>query len=251
MATLPQYRKIADTLAEEIGSGQYPVGTTLPTEKELCERFEVSRHTAREALRHINDLGLITRRQGSGSTVVASIPPVRYEQSIESIDDLMHQSSSSRLQVIECSEIPADFNEYSSRIALVAKTPCIRVRSIRYPRNDVRPLAIQDVYAAVYSGLQARKLLKADAAAREIVSMCDPSRLDRIEQVFSAVNLAAADAKLLHVKSGLAAFETVRHYYDLSPRLVAVSHALYQGQLFKYASILRGSASRRGARAAA
>ncbi|MBO9514775.1 MAG: GntR family transcriptional regulator [Variovorax sp.] len=251
MGTKPQYRKIADSLAKEIQSGRYPVGSTLPTEKELCESFGVSRHTAREALRRIEDMGLITRRQGSGTTVVASTPPVRYEQSIESIGDLMHQSSASRLQVVECIEVPDDFNEFASQISLITKMRCIRVRSIRYPRNDVRPLAVQDLYAAVYTAAQARKLLNPDTAAREIVAMCDTSRLDRIEQVFSAVNLAAPDAKLLHVKTGLAAFQTVRHYYDLGSRLVAVSHALYQGELFKYASTLRGSAAQRGIKAAA
>lgn len=241
MGTQPYYRKIADSLADEIKAGRYLVGATLPTERELCETFAVSRHTAREALRHIEHLGLITRRQGSGSTVVATTPPVRYEQSVQSIDDLMHHSSASRLQVIECVETPADENQFSSRIALVAKARCIRVRAIRYPRNDVRPLSVLDLYVAVQSTAQARKLLNLETAAREIVATCDPRRLDRIEQAFNAVNLSPADAKLLHVKAGDAAFQTVRHYFDLNSRLVAVSRSLYQGQLFTYASTLRSN----------
>ncbi|MDB5999598.1 MAG: hypothetical protein JWP52_1297 [Rhizobacter sp.] len=249
MATQPQYKKIADSLAEEIKAGRYPVGSSLPTERELCESFGVSRHTAREALRHIDHLGLITRRQGSGSTVVATTPPVRYEQSIQTIDDLMHHSSASRLQVLECVEVKADENQFTSQIALIAKARCIRVRSIRYPRNDVRPLALLDVYIAVQSAVQAKKLLNPETAAREIVATCDPRRLERIEQAFNAVNLSPINAKLLHVKAGDAAFQTVRNYFNLERRLVAVTHALYQGQLYTYASTLRSNNVVRAGRA--
>lgn len=246
MAKQPHYKKMANSLTEEIRGGLYPIGAVIPTERELSERFGVSRHTTREALRQIEQLGLITRRQGSGSTVVATTPPVRYEQSVQNIDDLMHQSSASRLQVLSCDEMEADENQFVSQIALIAKARCIRVRCIRYLRNDVRPLALVDVYIAVRSNSRAQRLFHIETAAKEIVAMSDPTRLDRIEQAFNAVNIPAAPAKLLHVKPGDAAFQTVRNYYDLNDRLVIVAHSLYRGEQFTYTStLLRNDASRK------
>ena len=239
MTSEPFYRQMYHALADKIRDGQFAVGTALPTERELCESFGVSRHTAREALRQLEQRGLITRRQGSGSTVVARTPPVRYEQSIQSIDDLMQQGSASRLQVLGGEEMAADANQFASQITLMARLPCIRVRSIRYLRNDVRPLALVDVYVAVRNKAQARRLLGPDSAAQEIVATVDPPRLDRIEQAFNAINLDDNAAKLLHVKAGDAAFQTIRNYFDLGGRLVVVAHSLYQGQLFTYASTLR------------
>lgn len=238
MNSEPYYRQMYSSLASDIKNGRYAVGASLPTEKQLCETFGVSRHTTREALRMLEQYGLITRRQGSGSTVVASVPPVRYEQSIQSIDDLMQQGSASRLQVLSCEEVPGDLNQFASQIAIVAKLPCIRIRSIRYFRNDVRPLALVDVYVAVANKQQARKLLSLNRAAQEIVATVEPSRLDRIEQAFSAINLDGISAKLLHVKQGDAAFQIVRNYYDLNGNLVVVAHSLYQNQLFTYMSTL-------------
>lgn len=235
---VPVYRRMFQALAEDIRTGKHPIGASLPTEKELCETFEVSRHTAREALRQLEQSGLITRRQGSGSTVIANTPRVRFEQSIQSIDDLMQQGSASRLQVLASEELPGDTNQYASQIALLAEAPCVRVRAIRYLRNDVRPLALVDVYAAARSKAQKRRLLDPKLAAQEIVDLGDPARLDRIEQAFSAVGLDEAAAKLLHVKAGDAAFQTVRNYYDEQSQLVMVAHSLYQGQLFTYASTL-------------
>ena len=73
----PYYKRLADFLIQEIEAGKYGVGASLPTERELCESFGVSRHTTREALRRLESNGLIIRRQGSGSSVVAITPPVR------------------------------------------------------------------------------------------------------------------------------------------------------------------------------
>ena len=52
-----------------------------------------------------------------------------------------------------------DANQFASQVTLVSKLPCIRVRSIRYLRNDVRPLGLVDVYVAARNKAQARRLL--------------------------------------------------------------------------------------------
>jgi GntR family transcriptional regulator len=239
MTNEPFYRQMYHALAAQIKDGEFAVGTALPTERELCEVFAVSRHTAREALRQLELRGMIKRRQGSGSTVMARTPSVRYEQSIQSIDDLMQQGSASRLQVLGGEEMTADANQFTSQVTLLTRLPCIRVRSIRYLRNDVRPLALVDVYVAVRSKAQARRLLNTATAAQEIVSIVDPAHLDRIEQAFAAVNLDEVPAKMLHAKTSDAAFQTIRNYFDPNGRLLVVAHSLYQGQLFTYTSTLR------------
>ena len=63
----PKYQYIADSLRQEIESGVYSSKQLLPTEQLLCQRFQISRQTVRRALSVLEDEGLITRRQGSGS----------------------------------------------------------------------------------------------------------------------------------------------------------------------------------------
>ena len=65
-----RYLQVARTLRKEIVDGVYPVGSQLPTEHELCERFEVSRYTVREALRRLRDDNLVASRPRAGTLVV-------------------------------------------------------------------------------------------------------------------------------------------------------------------------------------
>lgn len=62
-----KYLQLATELQAEISRGTFP--NKLPTEKELAEAYQVSRQTVRQALERLVELGLIEKRQGSGSRV--------------------------------------------------------------------------------------------------------------------------------------------------------------------------------------
>lgn len=72
----PQRSALADqvisALRSAITSGEWPVGTRIPTEPELVEQLGVARNTVREAVRALAHNGLLDIRQGSGTYVVAT-----------------------------------------------------------------------------------------------------------------------------------------------------------------------------------
>lgn len=63
------WRQIADRLRQEIAAGQPAEGERLPPENTLSERFGVNRHTVRAAIAALVAEGVVTTRQGHGSTV--------------------------------------------------------------------------------------------------------------------------------------------------------------------------------------
>ena len=65
----PKYQQVADTLRADILDGVYQKRMLLPTEQLLCQQFQVSRQTVRQALAVLVSEGLIERRQGSGSHI--------------------------------------------------------------------------------------------------------------------------------------------------------------------------------------
>ena len=60
---------LAAELVGRIVRGQHPPGSALPPEPVLCETFSVSRTVVREAVKMLQEKGLVQVRQGSGTTV--------------------------------------------------------------------------------------------------------------------------------------------------------------------------------------
>jgi GntR family transcriptional regulator len=73
----PLHEQIADFLRTEIREGRYKPGDRLPSERELSERFKVSKVTARWAIVQLRSEGLVTSRMGSGVFVAKKGPPRR------------------------------------------------------------------------------------------------------------------------------------------------------------------------------
>jgi DNA-binding FadR family transcriptional regulator len=65
------YRQVADQLRQLIDSGEYGIGSRLPTERELAQQFGLSRPTVREALIALEVEGRVRIRVGSGIYVRA------------------------------------------------------------------------------------------------------------------------------------------------------------------------------------
>src|SRR3979490_2511692 len=131
-----RYLQIARTLRKEIVEGVYPVGSQLPTEHQLCERFAVSRYTIREALRRLREDNLVTSRPRAGTRVGPRPSTSSYAQDAMSIDDLLAFAAGAQL-TIESNEMVTIDEDISLRTGLQAGTQWLSVR--RYSPADGAP----------------------------------------------------------------------------------------------------------------
>src|SRR5699024_8834678 len=65
----PLFQQLAEELRQAIRTGEYPAGSQLPTEHQLCDRYQVSRVTVRKALEELSQRGEVIRRPGKGTFV--------------------------------------------------------------------------------------------------------------------------------------------------------------------------------------
>lgn len=72
---MPKYLSIANQLEQQILSHDLPAGSRLPTEKELMQRFSVSRQTIRNAFSCLLEKNLIYAVKGSGTFVSKAAAP--------------------------------------------------------------------------------------------------------------------------------------------------------------------------------
>ncbi len=67
------YLKVIRYIRQQLVSGLLGIGNKLPTERELSERLGLSRNSIREALRTMDNMGLVSSRQGSGNYLTGNI----------------------------------------------------------------------------------------------------------------------------------------------------------------------------------
>lgn len=68
--SLPVHRQIEQQLRNKISSGEWPVGTRLPSQRKLAEQFGVNRSTVTQALDELASYGIIAGNKGGGTRVV-------------------------------------------------------------------------------------------------------------------------------------------------------------------------------------
>ena len=67
---VPLYQQIVDYIYQKISSGDWPVGTRLPSQRALAEQFDVNRSTITSALDELTAFGIIRSGHGAGTLVI-------------------------------------------------------------------------------------------------------------------------------------------------------------------------------------
>lgn len=96
----PLYENVARELKQAMIRGEYPVGSRLPTEGQLCESMGVSRYTLREAMRLLRQERLIETRRKAGTFVMAPQSSASNFHHALSIDDLLAFSTRWQFSVV-------------------------------------------------------------------------------------------------------------------------------------------------------
>ncbi|MEZ0117524.1 GntR family transcriptional regulator [Heyndrickxia faecalis] len=84
MNSMPIYKQIYDDLVELIENGNYQPNEQIPSEKDLCGQYKVSRITAKKALDLLASEGYIERKPGKGSFVKSQQPVKKSEDTSSS-----------------------------------------------------------------------------------------------------------------------------------------------------------------------
>lgn len=90
---LPLWAQLEAELRRRLESGDFDDGA-FPTDQELTDAYGVSRHTVREAVRHLNKTGLLKRERGRGTVVNKS----EFEQSLGTLYSLFQSVESTGVE---------------------------------------------------------------------------------------------------------------------------------------------------------
>ena len=236
----PLYRRVVQTLKQEIVSGVYPVDSQLPTEGELQERFKVSRHTVREALRELREAGLVASRQGFGTTVLRPGTPRPYVHEVASVNDLIELANATKYEVSSNEIVVAD-GALAERLGGQRGWKWLRVEGFRYAPDDSRPVCWTQVYVhSDFAGV-ARLLGRRPGPIYLWIEDLYGESVAEVEQSLQAATVPEQIAMTLGVAPGATVIEVQRRYRLSSGVVAEVAVNLYPADRFQLTMTLRRS----------
>ncbi|MFI4928086.1 MAG: GntR family transcriptional regulator, partial [Burkholderiales bacterium] len=218
----PRYQQLTTSLAREIRDGRYAVGGLLPAEPQLCERFGVSRHTVREAVRQLCELGLVTRHQGIGTVVRARESQKQYSASLSSLGDLMAYAQGTKLKLVGSRNVVAD-------AALAARLRCdegehwIEWDTCRFTRDTNEPIVHMRIFVRPECEGMRAELERGEAWVFGLIEKYGGERILEARQVVAAMAVPAESARHLGVRPRSPGLLVRRFYLGRNGRLLSVS----------------------------
>ena len=229
---------IAAELAAEINAGQYAVGSRFPGDAELRQRFQVGRHTIREALKLLTEQGLIGRRRKTGTFVLATSPVSPYVHSLRDLKGLLDFAENTVLQVKHVGGVSAETKLLNS-FDDIASGRWLRVAGLRLLRGEDVPLCWSEIFIPERFSPPREQILASPMAIYEETMAHNGFRLEYVEQEVTASLLPAAMMPLLGVESDTAALIVKRRYVAHTGETFEVSHNLYPANRYRIRSVIR------------
>lgn len=237
---IPRYQQLRETLLNELAEGRYPVGSKFPTEYELCERYRVGRHTVREALRGLQEAGMLSRHAGSGSVVTALTPPDDYVYRIDSIDNLTNYAHRAQLHVKQ-ENVIVIHEQLAQDLGVAVGSRWLRVAGLRQSTHDEFPIAWTDVFIAEpYIGIRS-EIGQVVHAIYQKLSEQYGLNIAEVERNISANAMPTAYAMALNCAPGSPALVERRSYWSDAGELFEISVSFYVGSRFSQSIRLKRS----------
>ncbi|ALS79670.1 MULTISPECIES: GntR family transcriptional regulator [Planococcus] len=227
---IPIYSQIEEQLKQQIQQGDFPIGTAIPSERELTERFGVSRMTVRQSITNLVNDGLLYREKGRG-TFVAS-PKV--EQPLNGLtsftEDMKARGMVPSNKIIRFEILVPDI-DIAADLRLAADDQVYFIERIRFA--DDKTMAIERTYLPVdrFPGLQP-DLLQGSLYA--MIENNQHLKISHATQRMEAGLVKKEDAELLQIKSPAAILMIERISYLAGDVPFEVVRSTYRADRYKF-----------------
>jgi GntR family transcriptional regulator len=228
----PLGERLRNALAAVIESGAISPGESLPSEREMAERLEVSRSTLRQGLKELAEMGLVTTRAGAGTVVSGRIPKALSRLS-GFTEDMRLRGLLASSVVLDCTTAPITPDD-AFRTGLPLGTQMMTLVRLRMAGGEAlsyeRAMVPLETVGAGYdgSGSLYERMDERNARPR------------RILQSLQAIEAPADIAQHLGIRQGAAVLEITQLGYGENGTVVEDAVSWYRGDRYKYVGEIRG-----------
>jgi GntR family transcriptional regulator len=226
------YQQMNDILRELLKSGEFAEGDRFLTERQIAERFQVSRPTANKVLAGMVSEGLLAFRKGVGTFV----RPPRLNYDIQSLVSFTEKVKAAgklpSTRVLEFKRLKASEaeNEVQEKLQLGANQELFAIARLRLADGVPVILERRWIPTAIFPGLT-RLLLRGS-----FYGLCRNKyglEIAESDQTIRAVKLMGHEAKVLEAHSGSPAFLVSAVGYS-GPKAAWWERTLYRGDAYEF-----------------
>ena len=227
----PLYFQLKNILKSKILSNELKGNERLPSEAELCDEYNVSRATTRQALSELMKDGLIYRDRGRGTfvTVGAGLKRLSLRGTIE---NLIASGKGSRIKVLECKETTPPPN-VAKILQLGINQKVLQIAIVRFISKG--PFG----YSFLYFPPSLGKTISPNELSEttEIITFVEGKTKTKVNRADQTIDVGLADkgvAENLFIKPKTPLLIIERDYYsrDGSSMFVSITH--FRPDLYKY-----------------
>jgi GntR family transcriptional regulator len=233
---IPLHSQLKAAIDDRIESGEWPPEGQVPSERELCERFRVSRITVRQALHQLVSDGRLIRIHGRGTYVATS--PLKKEllPLVGFSEDMQARGQKPGARVLRFEATTASL-AVAQALQLSAGEGILVLKRLRLANS--RPMALETVHlpeklfpAFLEENLEDRSLY-------QLLGQKYGTRPARAVQQWQAVSCPAADAKVLEIRKGSPVLQIQRTTFDAQGRPFEYLESFFRGDRYVFQAELR------------
>jgi GntR family transcriptional regulator len=233
-----RYARVAEALLAEIERGKYAVGDLLPPELDIAEKYGISRYTAREAIRRLHEMGLITRRAGVGTMVKSTHTQSRYTASISDITELVHYSKKTRLKILGEDWVRIE-GDLETLLKDAAGQRWLRFSTLRYPAGSDVPISFTEILVHPAFERIRQRIHEPNASVYGLLEDMHGETIHEVRQEISCLALSRKTAALLGARAGSPGLYVLRYYIGKADALMSLSINTYPQDRFRLSTSWR------------
>ncbi|GAQ26009.1 GntR family transcriptional regulator [Tepidanaerobacter syntrophicus] len=232
---IPLYYQLMDIIIEMIEAGNLKADDKLPSERELCEKYDISRSTVRQAIQELEREGYIYRIHGKGTFV----SPEKFKQDLlkfysftEEMKKLGKVPTSKVLdfKIAKCNE------KLAQKMRLNVHDEIYVFTRLRLADGEPMMLETSHVPCGRFPGLTKEKLER--RPMYDIFSEEYNTTFTFAEEIFQPVITRENEAKLLNYYEGLPSMMIERFTYE-KDTVIEYTKSVARGDRFKYRVALK------------
>jgi len=227
----PLYKQITDVIIEQIENGEIKPHEKIPSERELSKTYEVSRMTARAAIKNLEKSGIVYRNVGRGTFVAE--PKIEHvlTKFIGFTEGMLQKGIVPGAKILEKSVIIPN-KRIREALKLNLKDKVYFIKRVRYGNNC--PLVIENSYfpKSICPDLIEKDLIS--QSVYEIIHKEYKIKLKKAIQTLEPIITNNNESEILDVKISSPALLIVRISFDSNGVPIEFAKDIYRGDRSKF-----------------